>query len=147
MSGKIFVDTNVLVYAHDVDAGDKNRIAAECIAELWETRSGIISSQVLQEFYVTVTRKMPAPLPQSVARTLLSNYRVWQVEVATPDTSIAASEIEERYQLSFWDSLIVAAAAQGGAEVLLTEDMNAGQTVEGVRIVNPFALTSELQKG
>ena len=140
MNDKVFVDTNVLAYAHDIDAGDKNRIAAEHVAVLWETRGGIISSQVLQEFYVTVTRKIPSPLQHSVARSLVSRYRVWQVELPTPDTVIAASEIEERYQISFWDSLIVAAAAQGGAEVLLTEGVNADQTVEGVRIVNPFAM-------
>jgi len=138
MNGKVFVDTNVLVYAHDIDAGEKNRMAADRIAGLWETRNGIISSQVLQEFYVTVTHKIPSPLPQSVARTLISNYSVWQVEVATADTVIAASEIEERYQLSLWDSLIIAAASHGGAEVLLTEDLNAGQTIDGVKILNPF---------
>jgi len=138
MNGKVFVDTNVLVYAHDIDAGEKNRMAADRIAGLWETRNGIISSQVLQEFYVTVTHKIPSPLPQSVARTLISNYSVWQVEVATADTVIAASEIEERYQLSLWDSLIIAAASHGGAEVLLTEDLNAGQTIDGVKILTPF---------
>ena len=138
MSVKVFVDTNILVYAHDVDAGDKHRVAADRIAELWETRSGVISAQVLQEFYVTVTRKIPSPLPRYVARSIIAGYGVWQVETATPHTVITASEIEERYQLSFWDALIAAAAAQGRADVLLTEDLNTGQTIEGVRIEDPF---------
>lgn len=138
MSCKVFVDTNILVYAHDIDAGHKHRIAADRIAELWDSRTGVISTQVLQEFYVTVTRKIPSPIPPHTARSALSNYSVWQVETADPDTVIAASEIEERHRLSFWDAMIVAAAAQGGAEVLLTEDLNAGRTIEGIRISNPF---------
>ena len=138
MNDRVFVDTNILVYAIDIDAGDKQQIAADRIAELWENRAGVISTQVLQEFYVTVTRKIPSPLPADVARSELANYSVWQVEILRPVTVIAASEIEERYQLSFWDALIVAAATQAGAEVLLTEDFNSGQIIEGVRIQNPF---------
>ena len=138
MNARTFVDTSVLVYAHDIDAGEKHRIAADRLAELWETRTGVISTQVLQEFYVTVTRKLPTPLARGAARSILVNYSVWQVETPRAETVISASGIEERYQVSFSDALIIAAAAQGRAELLLTEDMNAGQTIEGVRIVNPF---------
>jgi predicted nucleic acid-binding protein len=147
MTGRVFVDTNVLVYAHDIDAGDKHKVAAERIVELWESRSGLISVQVLQEFYVTVTRKIPAPIPRAVARSILANYSVWHLETAGPETVLAASEIEERYQLSFGDALIVAAAAQGGADVLLTEDLASGQTIEGVRILNPFETPADTAAG
>jgi predicted nucleic acid-binding protein len=138
MNARVFVDTNVLVYAYDIDAGEKHRIAADRLAELWKTRTGVISTQVLQEFYVTVTRKLPTPLKRSVARSILANYSVWQVETPRAKTLIAASEIEERYQVSFWDALVIAAAALGRAELLLTEDMNVDQIIEGVRIENPF---------
>ena len=145
MTDKVFVDTNILVYANDIDAGHKQQIATTRIADLWKTRAGVISTQVLQEFYVTVTRKIPSPLPFDIARSMLADYSVWQVEIARPETVLAASEIEERYQLSFWDALIVAAAAQGRADVLLTEDLNSGQTIEGVRIENPFDAATQAE--
>lgn len=138
MKDKIFVDTNIIIYAHDLDSGPKHDIAKTIIEDLWEEKSGIISTQVLQEFYVNITRKIPTPLPPAQARGVIENYLVWRVELNGPETILLASEIEERYNLSFWDSMIVAAARNAEAEKILTEDLNPGQIVEGILIENPF---------
>ena len=139
MSDKSFVDTNVLIYAHDVDAGDRHAVAAELVAELWETRRAVISTQVLQEFYVNATRKIPTPIPRGMARRIVKTYAVWQTELVGPPDIQIASELEEQHQLSFWDALIVAAALKGGASTILTEDMSAGRRISGVLIENPFS--------
>ena len=81
MIGKAFVDTNILIYAYDIDAGRRNRISVKILRDLWENRTGILSTQVLQEFYVTVTRKIPNPLPRSQARGIIESYLVWPVEL------------------------------------------------------------------
>jgi len=138
MSGRIFVDTNILIYAHDLDAGSKRKIAVAIMEELWEHQTGVISTQVLQEFYVNVTRKISNPIPKTKARGIIENYRYWQVEQNSPATILSASEIEERYMLSFWDSLIIAAASKSNATKILTEDLNHGQVIAGILIENPF---------
>ena len=138
MQDRVFVDTNILIYAHDLDAGNKNRKASQILRGLWESGTGIISIQVLQEFYVNITRKIPAPIPRSIARGLVSNYMAWPVELNVPKTLLHASEIEERYQLSFWDSLIIASAYQSGSDKIITEDLNHGQVIEGIIIENPL---------
>ena len=139
MSDRVFVDTNILIYAHDLDAGHKRTLAAALLKDLWTTRLGVLSTQVLQEFYVNVTRKISSPLSPAAARGIVAGYCVWQIEVLGPDTVVRASEIEERHDLSFWDALIVTAALQGHAAKILSEDLNPGQTIEGVLIENPFA--------
>ena len=139
MSDRTFVDTNVLVYAHDVDAGARHAVASRLVAELWEAREAVISTQVLQEFYVNATRKIPAPLSRSTAREIVRTYAAWQIEpISAPDILLAA-ELEEQHKLSFWDALIVAAALKGGASRILTEDLSPGRSIAGVRIENPFA--------
>ncbi len=138
MSGKIFIDTNILIYAHDFDTGAKREKATLIVRQAWETELGMVSTQVLQEFYVNVACKIPAPISPARARGILNNYLAWQVEIIGPGTILYASEIEERHQLSFWDSMIIAAATQGRAEQILTEGLNHGQVIEGVRIENPF---------
>jgi predicted nucleic acid-binding protein len=138
MSGKVFVDTNILIYAHDLDAGQRNKLSADILRDLWENRIGIVSTQVLQEFYVNVTRKIENPLPKSKARGIIESYLAWPVELNDAKTVLAASEIEERHMLSFWDALIVASARNAEAEKILTEDLNHGQQIEGILIVNPF---------
>ena len=139
MSGKVFIDTNILIYAHDLDAGEKHSISATILKHLWETETGIISAQVLQEFYVNVTRKIPNPLPKTKAREIIQSYLTWHVELNDIKTIFAASEFEERYNLSFWDALIVAAACNAKVEKILTEDLNHGQRIEGIFIENPFS--------
>lgn len=139
MTGKTFVDTNILLYAHDRGAGEKGEIAAARLRDLWETEQGVLSVQVLQEFFVNVTRKIAVPLPVPVAREMLRIYRPWVRRESTADTVLRATELMELAQLSFWDALIVAAAEEAGAQTLLSEDLNGGQVIAGVRVVNPFS--------
>lgn len=138
MSGRRFVDTNLFVYAHDVSAGIKHDKARELIESLWGDRSGVLSTQVLQELYVSL-RKAPRPLPAAEARQIVSEYLRWEVVVNTGESVLEAVDLETRYRLSFWDALIVQAAAASGAEVLYSEDLSSGQVYGTVRVVNPLA--------
>lgn len=139
MSGKTFVDTNILIYAHDTDANDKHLKARDLILRLWNDGCGVLSTQVLQEFYVTIRRKTQRPLAPAQARGLIESYLAWEVVQNDPVSVLRASEIEERYQLSFWDALIISAAAKANSDSIVTEDLNNDQLIEGIRIVNPFA--------
>jgi predicted nucleic acid-binding protein len=138
MSARTFVDTNILIYAHDLDASMKREIANTVLRELWSERMGVLSVQVLQEFYVNVTRKIPKPLSEDVARHVVDSYAIWCVET-TPAEISAAFRIEDESQISFWDALIVSSAVKSGAVRLLSEDLSAGQRIAGILIENPFA--------
>ena len=139
MSGeRVFVDTNVLVYSYDVDAGVKHHLARTVLRELWESRLGVLSTQVLQEFYVTVTRKLDKPLAKTRAREIVGTYRAWPVHQPHVDDVIAASELEERHRLSFWDALVIISAQRSNAQTLVSEDLQSGQRFGGLVIVNPF---------
>jgi predicted nucleic acid-binding protein len=138
MSDRLFLDTNILLYAHDIDAGHKRQIAADLVRTVWEAGTGALSTQVLQEFYVNVTSKIPSPLTPSKARAIISQYFVWHVELNKPESLLHASEIQERYRLSFWDALIVTAASRAGSTILYSENFSHGQVLEAVRVVNPF---------
>lgn len=137
MSAKTFVDTNILVYAHDLDAGDKHQLAKALLHELWESRTGVLSTQVLQEFYVNATRKLAKPLTRSAARAVVETYALWSVDI-TPAEVIAAFQIEDQARIGFWDALICATAVKANANRILSEDLNAGQRIAGIRIENPF---------
>jgi len=137
MSDKTFVDTNVLIYAHDVDAGSKHERAKSVLNDLWNNHTGVLSMQVLQEFYVNVTRKIPVPLPKTAARMVVNSYATWCVETTTMEIATAFG-IEDEFCIGFWDALIVAAAAKSGAARILSEDLNAQQIIAGMRIENPF---------
>lgn len=134
----VFVDTNILVYAHDADAGQKHTIAREVVRELWGAGTGALSTQVLQEFYVTVTRKLARPLDRAAARQIVREYGRWRLQPIRAEHIIIASEIEERYQLSFWDALMIASAQQMGATRILSEDLQDGVVIAGVEIRNPL---------
>ncbi len=138
MNGKTFVDTNVLIYAHDMDAAAKHEIAKAALRELWSERAGVLSMQVLQEFYVNVTRKIPTPLPKDLARNVVTSYIPWCVEAAPAEIS-AAFQIEDAAQIGFWDALIISSAVKSGATRIFSEDLNAGQRIAGIVIENPFA--------
>lgn len=142
MNDKIFVDTNILIYAHDSDAGDRHLKAREAIKALWDNASGVLSTQVLQEFYIIVRRKIPQPLSAAKARGIIESYFAWEIVHNSPASILRASEIEVRHRLSFWDALIICAAMEANAASILTEDLNHGQLVESVRIVNPFVAGS-----
>ncbi|HDI60613.1 MAG TPA: PIN domain-containing protein [Desulfobacteraceae bacterium] len=138
MTATIFVDTNILIYAHDIEAGPRHKKALELVRGLWEKGGGVISVQVLQEFYVNITRKVPAPLPRPLARSLVETYACWPLVTPDPADLLKASEIEERYRLSFWDAMIVAAAVKARAATLWTEDLSHESLIEGIRVVNPL---------
>ena len=135
---KVFLDSNVLVYAHDISAGAKHEIARATMSELWDQGSGVLSSQVLQEWFVIVTGKIPKPVEVSTARRIVEDLLSWEVVVNDGSSVLAAVDIHQRLGFSFWDSLILQAALRAGASRLLTEDLKHGQRVDGLRIENPF---------
>ena len=135
---KSFVDTNVLVYAYDRGAGSKHEQALSLVEKLWMEGSGVLSTQVLQEFYVNVRRKAQNPISHDQARSLITDYLSWDPVVNDGAILLEALDVERRYKLSFWDSLIIAAAWQSGASVLFSEDFNDGQKFGAVQVKNPF---------
>jgi predicted nucleic acid-binding protein len=139
MSGVVFVDSNILIYAHDADAGLKRTRAGKVLRELWENGTGRLSVQVLQEFYVNATRKLTTPMAQLTAREVVSSYAPWIHEPTTADTVTRAIDVAALAQISFWDALIVASAEQADAAQIYSEDLNTGQTIVSIRIVNPLA--------
>ena len=137
--GRAFVDTNVLVYAHDASARTKREIAAALVARLWESGDGCVSIQVLQELFVIVTRKIPQPLSTPAARNAVEDFARWSVHQPRADDVLSAIRLHERYRISFWDAMIVESAAQLGCDVVYSEDLNAGQRYDGVLVVDPFS--------
>ena len=137
-AGKVFVDTNVLIYAYDIVAALVFTPCLEILHTLWKTKSGIISIQVMQEFFVNVTRKIPRPLSVAKSKGILQAYLAWEIPPTQADTVLLAVDIMARHQLSFWDAMIIASATKGGAKTLLSEDMNHDQLIEGVRVLSPF---------
>jgi predicted nucleic acid-binding protein len=133
-----FVDTNILIYAEDRDAKGKHEIARTLIMDLWESRDGVVSVQVLHEFYVNVTKKLKKPLTVAKAKQIIEEYLTWTVVDNTGTMVLDAIDLQQKAQLSFWDSLIVQAAIQSGCDRLYSEDMNAGQRFGPVTVVNPF---------
>ncbi len=133
-----FVDTNVLVYAYDAADPAKQRRAQAVLEGLWRSRTGTLSTQVLQEFYSVATSKLKPAVELGEAREIISLYSAWPIVLIEPSLIINASRVSEQHQLSFWDALLVEAARAAGATQLLTEDMNHGQSIQGVRIENPF---------
>jgi predicted nucleic acid-binding protein len=138
MSDKYFVDTNVLVYAHDRSAGAKHESARALIEGLWNSGSGVLSTQVLQEFCVNLRRKAGQPLPADEVRRLIQDYSSWEIVINTADSILQALDIEARYRISFWDALILQAAESSGATVVYSEDLAKGQKYGSVRVVSPF---------
>jgi predicted nucleic acid-binding protein len=137
-SGPVFVDTNVLVYAHDRSEAQRQPVAQALLAQLWRNRAGALSTQVLQEFYVVATRRYDPPMSRREARQLVDAYSHWQLIQIDVALILAASQLEERHTLSFWDALIVEAARRAGAKRLVTENLQSGRRLAGVLIHNPF---------
>jgi predicted nucleic acid-binding protein len=139
MSGnRTFVDTNVFVYAYDASAGFKRRTAQKIIAGLWDSRLGVVSTQVLQEFFVTVTRKLPKTMEPAAAREVVSDLLKWDLVVVEGPLILDAIDLHRNHGYSFWDSLIVTAAGKAGCAVLLSEDLASGHSIGEVTIRNPF---------
>jgi predicted nucleic acid-binding protein len=142
MSGKFFVDTNILIYAHDRLAGEKHQIAHELLEKLWVSGRGVLSTQVLQEFCVNLRRKVRRQIADHEIREAVQDFLAWEVIVNDGQSTLRALEIERRYQMSFWDALIIQAAEESGAEVLYSEDLNHQQRYGSVTVLNPFVQES-----
>ncbi|HEX4541799.1 MAG TPA: PIN domain-containing protein [Candidatus Acidoferrum sp.] len=138
MSDKCFVDTNILVYAHDLTQGEKHERAHMLIQKLWDSGNGALSTQVLQELCVSLRRKTARPLSADETRKLIEDYSSWEIVVNTAESVLGALDIELRHGISFWDALIVQSAESCGAEVLYSEDLADGQSYDGVRVINPL---------
>lgn len=136
---KVFLDTNIIIYAYDRTAGEKHNIAKKIVLDLWNSGLGTISTQVLQEFFVIATQKIPKPLDIKLAKEIMRDLLKWNVVVNDGDSILEAVNILLRYHYSFWDSMIIEAAIKSGAGVLLTEDFSDGQIINGLAIKNPFA--------
>ena len=141
MNDRFFVDTNILVYAHDRSAGLKHRRASLLLEQLWQSGAGVISTQVLQEFCVSLRRKSQRPLSLEELRDIVQDYLKWEVVVNGPESIVGALEFEARYRISFWDALILQAAETAGATVLYSEDLASGQLYRAVQVIDPFAKT------
>jgi len=135
---KVFLDTNIIIYAYDLTAGEKHKIAKKIVLDLWDSGLGTISTQVMQEFFVTATQKIPKPLGTKLAKEIMRDLLKWNVVVNDGESILEAVNILLRYNYSFWDSMIIEAAIKSGAGILLTEDLSDGQIINGVTIKNPF---------
>ncbi|MHB1660756.1 MAG: PIN domain-containing protein [bacterium] len=135
---KIFVDTNVLVYAFDISAGIKHEKAKEIVENCWRLENGIISSQVMEEFYVCLTKKIPVPIDSNIVKQIIKDFLKWKTVVIGGDIILEAIDIHERYKYSFWDSMIIASALKGGANIIFSEDFSNKQAINGTVIKNPF---------
>ena len=134
----VFVDTNVLVYADDARDADKQRRCQEWLKALWASQKGRLSTQVLNEYYVAATRKPPKPLTQGDARAKVRRLQLWQPLAIDHQTVETAWAVEARFGLNYWDALIVASSSHAGCAALLTEDLQHGQKIGALAIVNPF---------
>lgn len=135
---RAFVDSNILVYGHDSGAGRRFEIASDLLRGLWLNRAGVLSTQVIQEFYVNVRRKARLPISAEEAVRLVEDYICWDVVVNDESSIRGALGIEQRYQISFWDALIIQAAQVADVEIVYSEDLNHGQSYGPVQVVNPF---------
>ncbi len=133
-----FVDTNVLIYAHDKSAGAKYERASALLKELWENGNGCLSVQVLQEFYVNVTRKIAKPLDVDTAKRVIADLGQWTVHSPNVEDVVEAIGAQGRFKLSFWDSMIITSAARLGCDIVWSEDLNDGQSYDDVKVINPF---------
>jgi predicted nucleic acid-binding protein len=138
MSDRCFVDTNILVYAHDRSAGLKHKRARLLIEDLWNSGQGVLSTQVLQELCINVRRKASRPLSVEETRRLVQDYLSWEIVVNTSASVIQALDIEVRHKISFWDALILQAAESSGVATLYSEDLATGQRYGSIRVVNPL---------
>ena len=134
-----FVDSNVLVYAHSRASAEKREKASELLDRLWVSGGGSLSIQVLQEFFVVVTRKVPQPLSIGEAAQIVEDYSRWAVHCPEPKDLAAAIDIHKRFQVSFWDAMIIHSARRLNCRVLWSEDLSDGQSYAGVAVRHPFS--------
>jgi predicted nucleic acid-binding protein len=135
---KVFLDTNLLLYAYDAGSPAKHAVAVRILEDLWKSGSGILSTQVLQEFFVNVTKNIPKPLPIKVGREIVEDFLKWKVVPVEGRAILRAIALHEKHKYSFWDSLVIQSAIEGGARWLFTEDLKDGQKIGDLTIRNPF---------
>lgn len=133
-----FIDTNILVYAHDRSAGVRHQHAQELIGDLWAARVGCLSIQVLQEFYVVVTRKVRQPLKPADAAQIIQDLALWTVHSPSTADVLSAIKLQSRWQLCFWDAMILQSAHSLGCQRLWSEDLSHGQQIGRTTIQSPF---------
>jgi len=143
MTDKVFVDTNVLVYSRDGSEGDKQEQALAWMTHLWNERTGRLSFQVLQEFYVTVTHKLDPGLDPEAARRDVRSLLSWRPILVDARVIEGAWHVQDRYHFSWWDALIVSAAQVAGCRYLLTEDLRERQELGNLTVVNPFHISPQ----
>ena len=137
---KIFIDMNIIIYAYDKTSGNKHKIAGDILSDLWNSGIGVVSTQVLQEFFVNVVQKIPRPIDKKLSKEIVKDFLKWKVVINNGESILDAIDICEKYGYSFWDSMIIEAAFKGGAKVLISEDLQDGQVISGITIRNPFKL-------
>ena len=135
---KVFLDTNLLLYAYDAGSPVKHSVAVRILEDLWKSGNGVLSTQILQEFFVNVTRKIPKPLSVAVGREIVEDFLKWKVVPVEGRTILRAIDLLEKHKYAFWDSLVIQSAIDGGARWLLSEDLRDGQRIWNLTIRNPF---------
>ena len=138
MSDRFFVDTDILVYAHDRSAAEKHTRSRALMESLWKSGTGVLSTQVLQEFCVNVRRKIREPLPLEDVLGIIDEYRAWEIAVVEPATILKALGKESKFGISFWDALILQSAEEALASIVYSEDLQHDRSYGPVRVVNPF---------
>ena len=133
-----FVDANILIYAHDTSAGDKRCRAQELIQRLWESREGCLSIQVLQEFYVNVTQKLPKPLTSEAAAGIIADLSAWQVHSPTTESVLDAIRVQQEHHVSFWDAMVITSAQRLGCQTLWSEDLQPDRAFGELTVRSPF---------
>ena len=139
MTGYTFIDTNILLYAHDRHDERRSSIAQTILRDLWESDTGVLSTQVLQEFYSVATKKLKQPLAKPVARRVVADYGEWCSVNTDPLLIVSAGKLEEDHKINFWDALIIESALRANATKLLSEDLQNGRKFGDLVIENPFA--------
>jgi predicted nucleic acid-binding protein len=133
-----FIDTNIIVYAYDLSEPHKREVARVLLERLWQKRNGCLSIQVLQELYVTLTRKLPVSLSCDQVIPLISDLGLWKHHIPNMTDIIDSARIQNKYEVSFWDAMIINSARKLDCKIIWTEDLNHGQLYEGIQAVNPF---------
>ncbi|MGH3898839.1 MAG: PIN domain-containing protein [Pseudonocardiaceae bacterium] len=140
LAGVTFVDTNILVYSQDTHDEVKHRAAENLLTQLWRSGLGIVSTQVLQEFYNTATRKLQPSMTPPQARQVVRDYSDWCLVDTDPLLIISASQLSEQHSINFWDALIVESALRAGADELVSEDLQHGRRFGQLQVRNPFPI-------
>jgi predicted nucleic acid-binding protein len=135
---RVFIDTNILVYAYDRSAGEKHSVAARLLEQCWEAETGCLSIQVLQEFFVVVTRKLAHPLDPRTARLIIADLARWRVHSPNAGDLLYAIDLHQERSLSFWDAMVMRSATCLGCEQLFSEDFQHGESYGSVKVTNPF---------